>query len=367
MSDPIREAIKRAHGRLANDLGVSPESLQRAIMDGVGEIAGVIVATNEEPERGPFIFYDAKPIAQTPEQRGQMIAQAMMTDPRLTLEQAAAAIDACSSDTIALSTEYQVAMREAETGFNQHVLHLSIKRIDREPIRDWRALQSIKNALVGEECEAIEIFPAESRLVDTANQYHLWVFVDPEVRVPVGFMTRLVDVMPMGKSVQRRFESIDALWPSKAELAKSLRSLSEWMRDNTGPSDGTLDILKEAVALLGQVDRAERISKSIRETLIPDDLRAEIERVGVSNVIEAARRARWIFPDAQRNRDRLAELRAIYADDPSLGSVSDSELFLAELRALEGWEVEVTDLPWCEPCGSYHHSSAPHITKDDQS
>jgi len=29
--------------------------------------------------------------------------------------------------------------------------------------------------IVGEEHEAFEVYPAESRLVDTANQYHLWV------------------------------------------------------------------------------------------------------------------------------------------------------------------------------------------------
>jgi hypothetical protein len=38
---------------------------------------------------------------------------------------------------------------------------LSAKRVDREPLQDWRVLQEIKNALVGEECEAIELFPAE--------------------------------------------------------------------------------------------------------------------------------------------------------------------------------------------------------------
>jgi hypothetical protein len=28
--------------------------------------------------------------------------------------------------------------------------------------------------------------------VDTANQYHLWVFCDPKVRLPVGFQDREV-------------------------------------------------------------------------------------------------------------------------------------------------------------------------------
>jgi hypothetical protein len=69
------------------------------------------------------------------------------------------------------------------------LVHLSIKRNDRAPIHDWRHLQQIKNELVGPECEGIEMYPAESRVVDTANQYHLWVFKDPSFRLPLGFAT----------------------------------------------------------------------------------------------------------------------------------------------------------------------------------
>lgn len=65
------------------------------------------------------------------------------------------------------------------------VIHLSIRRVDREAVRDWRDFQRIKNELCGTEAEGIEIYPAESRVVDTANQYHLWVFTRNQV--PVGF------------------------------------------------------------------------------------------------------------------------------------------------------------------------------------
>jgi len=54
-------------------------------------------------------------------------------------------------------------------------IHLSIRHQNRKAIRDWRHFQRIKNELVGAEREAIEIFPPESQLVDTANQYHLFV------------------------------------------------------------------------------------------------------------------------------------------------------------------------------------------------
>lgn len=73
------------------------------------------------------------------------------------------------------------------------MIWLSIKRIDREAIHDWRELQEIKNMIIGPENEAVEVFPAESRLVDTSsNQFHLWVFADKEVRLPFGFSTRAV-------------------------------------------------------------------------------------------------------------------------------------------------------------------------------
>ena len=87
---------------------------------------------------------------------------------------------------------------------NPEVIHLSIRRLDRGPVHDWRDLQMIKNELVGPENEAVEIYPAESRLVDEANQYHLWVFADPEYRIPFGFHDgRVVSNTESGGSRQR--------------------------------------------------------------------------------------------------------------------------------------------------------------------
>lgn len=63
--------------------------------------------------------------------------------------------------------------------------HLSIKRRDREPIFSWRELQDVKNALVDPEREAIELFPAEERLVDQSNQFHIWV--NKNERIDVGW------------------------------------------------------------------------------------------------------------------------------------------------------------------------------------
>lgn len=71
-------------------------------------------------------------------------------------------------------------------------IHLSIARHDGQAGENWRDFQQIKNELVGSEYEAVELFPAESRLVDTANQYHLWVHADPNFRFPLGFSQRFV-------------------------------------------------------------------------------------------------------------------------------------------------------------------------------
>jgi len=69
------------------------------------------------------------------------------------------------------------------------VIWISLKRRDREPVRDWRHMQKIKNDICGPESEGFELYPAESRLVDTANQYHIFVVSQ---RMPVGFQYRAV-------------------------------------------------------------------------------------------------------------------------------------------------------------------------------
>ena len=52
-------------------------------------------------------------------------------------------------DSVWLNDEYQVNIREAEVATDwPAMLHLSIKRIDKDVIHDWRDLQEIKNLLV---------------------------------------------------------------------------------------------------------------------------------------------------------------------------------------------------------------------------
>lgn len=68
---------------------------------------------------------------------------------------------------------------------------LSIRRIDRRPVNNWQDMQTIKNRLCGTECDAIQIFPKESKMMNTANQYHLIVMPE-EVDIPFGWKKRFV-------------------------------------------------------------------------------------------------------------------------------------------------------------------------------
>jgi len=72
------------------------------------------------------------------------------------------------------------------------MVHLSIIPLDGRTGHPWAEMQQIKNMLMGPEFEAIEIYPAESRLVDMGVNYHLWVFIEPYFRVPIGWNYRMV-------------------------------------------------------------------------------------------------------------------------------------------------------------------------------
>lgn len=74
---------------------------------------------------------------------------------------------------------------------NGHVEHISLRRNDRKPTMPWRDLQRIKNELAGENTEAIELYPAEERVVDCANQRHLWVW-PPGERIEIGWQHGMV-------------------------------------------------------------------------------------------------------------------------------------------------------------------------------
>lgn len=88
------------------------------------------------------------------------------------------------------NSRYHVAIDQLP---DQDVLHLDIRTRDKAvpgPER-WRDFQRIKNELVGTDFEACELYPAEDRLRDAGNNFHLWVLPRGQ-RFPFGFSTRIV-------------------------------------------------------------------------------------------------------------------------------------------------------------------------------
>src|SRR5690606_20517486 len=75
------------------------------------------------------------------------------------------------------SPEYYGTLRVFRAGFpvgNGPFKVLGISAIDETARPDWREFQQLKNYLVGEEWEGVELYPAESRLVDPSNRFYLW-------------------------------------------------------------------------------------------------------------------------------------------------------------------------------------------------
>ena len=76
-----------------------------------------------------------------------------------------------------VSSSHQVCVREDAPQSNPWGIwaHVHLKRRDRRPLAMRWEMNAIKEAVVGEAFEAYELLPAESRLTDSANQYHFFV------------------------------------------------------------------------------------------------------------------------------------------------------------------------------------------------
>ena len=80
---------------------------------------------------------------------------------------------------------------------------LSISRLDETAAHDFRDFQRIKNDLLGPEWEAVELYPAESRLRDPSNRFYLWCV--PKGVFNFGFEDRLVLDIDKAIAPQRAF------------------------------------------------------------------------------------------------------------------------------------------------------------------
>jgi hypothetical protein len=101
-----------------------------------------------------------------------------------TEDEARAKVAWMAAQDIWVNNLYQV---NVEYGEDRRTAHLIIRRLDRQPIHNWPHFQYIKNALLGPECEAVEIYPPESQLVDEKHHYHLWGFCTPGETLGIGF------------------------------------------------------------------------------------------------------------------------------------------------------------------------------------
>lgn len=145
-------------------------------------------------------FYHATRIPKTDAEIAEM-AKAMGTS----VQEIQQTLENMDDEELYKNGTYQVAVRRMEG-----MTHLSIKRIDKRPSRDWRDFQEIKNIFCGPECNAVEVYPAESRLVDTANQYHLWVATNEstnQVLGSIGWQERRTTNESGGGTTQRPRDS----------------------------------------------------------------------------------------------------------------------------------------------------------------
>lgn len=162
--------------------GLAPSA--RALLQTlVGCIRRMTSGGKEAPRWTPM--EEASPVPFSKEQEAGHLAELRKEDPTMTVERMRAAL---AEGKLWKNNLYTVAVYDnGEDGKGGRFLHLSIKRNDREVIHDWRHLQRIKTEICGPEAEGMELYPAESRVVDMANQYHLWVFT--KNRVGFGFRT----------------------------------------------------------------------------------------------------------------------------------------------------------------------------------
>jgi len=108
---------------------------------------------------------------------------------------------------------YQVTVRrypkDAVFGSSGGMIQIGINSIDGTARHDWRDFQGIKNQIAGPECEAFELYPAESRLLDPSNYYTLWCF--PGVKR-----------LKVGVEEGRRVWNCDEAWAPQRGFTKDL-------------------------------------------------------------------------------------------------------------------------------------------------
>jgi hypothetical protein len=108
-------------------------------------------------------------------------------------------------------------------GTDEGMIQLGIAALDGTARHDWRDFQAIKNQLAGSDCEAFELYPAESRLLDPSNYYTVWCF--PGVRrIKVGNEIRDVRQADDAIAPQRQFPTLATSQPTEGRAPIDSRS-----------------------------------------------------------------------------------------------------------------------------------------------
>ncbi len=109
------------------------------------------------------------------------------------------------------------------------VTELSIRRNDRRAAHDWRHFQRIKSEIAGPQIEAVEMYPAENRLMDTANQYYVFC-LPPGTQFPFGYTgaRNLADSDDMDGTDGARQRPLPPDWNSTwADRLQGLKNINE--------------------------------------------------------------------------------------------------------------------------------------------
>lgn len=72
-----------------------------------------------------------------------------------------------------INGEYAVLVRTINTEWGK-IRHAAIRNVNSTDI-SWAQKQEIKDKIFGKHKIGIEVYPAEEKLVDAANMYHLWI------------------------------------------------------------------------------------------------------------------------------------------------------------------------------------------------
>lgn len=175
--------------------------------------------------------------------RERMFAKAMTKEAGVTrrqaIEQVRATVRDLEQDALFKSSLYQVMVRDRDG------LHVTVKRLDREPIFERDDLVEIGRQFVPDGAIAVELYPADSRVVDTANQYHLFC-VPSVIRSETGDAS--IDLREVVRGAAAREDGRQAgedwtLWSLREGACRDWRELMNRKRMWIGAECEAIDLL----------------------------------------------------------------------------------------------------------------------------